>query len=663
MKGARSAFHYLIFYHNLPPNMSNEKIDLAGKRLLLAAGLVLLLLLMQLACNLFPDRGAWWGFFHLSFLPGWQQALLVTLSLAAAVAGGLLSRAAFIQASWTRTDVILMAALSLLLTVSFYIFKVEHFLLGDAFYLTQGIGKSIFELSPDIGTIAAHRLLYRLFSGNGFTGIDVYRLLSVTTGILYLGMACWWALKNNRSRDTAWLSFFSFLTPGLFLLFWGYAENYALLNLILMLFLLTALVSFESGNWILPGMVLGLAIFLHLSALSLVPGYLLLLFFLHQDGKLKVNKILLVISGLLCVLLLAAGIIYLVKSYKGFAFLIALSKSQQRPYSLFSPGHLRDIANGLALNAPFALILFFTSGMRRLEKPVIFLLFLTVCCLGGISLIDIAFESADWDLMAFVSGPILLLGLVAVSSNIKQGRAVFLSGLALSVFIFHSLPWIISNHSLDISVKQFAQTAQTYRHQPKARMFYKGMMDLMTVPGYERYDKAVWLGEYALARGFKDPQLYFNCGLAYYDLGQTGRAVDCWDSAAALYPKYQKKQEEVYFYLALSLLRSGDPLTSAMLAEKGLALKARRDHALSDADTRLAVLAFTSLLETDAAGAREFYRRTSVLPVPDPSFFLETGSAAALRGNFPLAKEILLQGKRTFPGDPAVKKMLNDLPE
>jgi predicted negative regulator of RcsB-dependent stress response len=204
---------------------------------------------------------------------------------------------------------------------------------------------------------------------------------------------------------------------------------------------------------------------LHLSALTLFPSLLYLLF----AGRRGIDLFRVLLSfGL--VLLVGLGF-FLLGSYdpeaRGLSyFLIHPLGEGEGFYTLFSGSHLLDIINHQLLVSPVGLFLVLAGlsiSPERIKRDSIlrFLILVSVCTLGYALVVDPKLGYArDWDLFAFSGLGYTLLGLYLFLRNVKELRKSTLRYVTVSL-VFTSListvPFIYVNSTENRAVSRFEQ--------------------------------------------------------------------------------------------------------------------------------------------------------------------------------------------------------------
>ena len=214
-------------------------------------------------------------------------------------------------------------------------------------------------IGRDLGEMWSHLWLASTLGGNTKENVLLsYQILSVTAGVLSVGLISWTAqLLFERTRD-AILFALVILLSGQVLLFFGYVENYSLFALAVAGFtcvgLLAALGRLPRWTILIP---LTIAIVLHVfGVIFILPAVYLLLAGGRVEKKIVASsrpaKLLIVLAAAA-----AAGVaLWLAMDYSLFLRIALLSLTDTRftvqGYTLFSPDHLADFGNLLLLLLP-----------------------------------------------------------------------------------------------------------------------------------------------------------------------------------------------------------------------------------------------------------------------------------------------------------------------
>ncbi|WP_411821715.1 dolichyl-phosphate-mannose--protein mannosyltransferase [Leptospira sp. 'Mane'] len=316
-----------------------------------------------------------------------------------------------------------------------------------------------FQLAMDeIGETTLHSLVSRflVFLGMDSDPRNSYRVLSTLAGLVVISLVGWY-LSNKKSNDRNAFGSFLFLGAGGFLLFFGYAENYTLVSLIIFITILTLRNQIQNETpyrtILITGTILvSIGIYFHL-----VAGYLaVLLFYLWYEFSPKDKK------GKDLVLCTAIGSLFLGVGFGYFLFLSDPTIDRQSSHVLHPPfypfkrlisaNHFKEILSVVWWNAmvPFSILIFtfvfyrnrFFEIFNKKENKLVLVVCLAFLLHGFFHNPQLGFP-ADWDLMGFYwipltwvawilwkeidSIPVYFLPLLLFSLVLQFGNSILLS--------------------------------------------------------------------------------------------------------------------------------------------------------------------------------------------------------------------------------------------
>jgi tetratricopeptide (TPR) repeat protein len=422
-------------------------------------------------------------------------------------------------------------------------------------------------------------------------------LFSVLCGMasvpILMGIAAEIAPAGSRGLTLALL-----LTLGVSQLYFGYIESYPFASLFILFYLWLALRRARGADppWIVAA-ALALAVAAHLSALSLVPSYLLLLALEKRRVAGRLLDLALpfvLIAGLLVALQyrpaqwaapLHAAMSGMRQGFEGLTF--------HRPYGFFSYDHAADVLNAVLLVMPVPAILLLgwaasTRGrFRPLSRP---LLVAAVAALPGslllAGLMTPVAPGQDWDLGAIFLLPAAIFAVGAPSR--LAGRLPKRGGPALAGLAFLSLlSFTLVNASETAAVRRFAAIVNDPgRVSPYGRSYGNSVLELYerdrgayeaalpyaraavqaeptnprnwTNVGFElmrlnRHQEAIPYIAEGIRRGPSRWEARYNLGLCLIELGRYGEAVPPLREAVRLNPDAPVLRHN----LGLALYRSG----------------------------------------------------------------------------------------------------------
>jgi tetratricopeptide (TPR) repeat protein len=440
--------------------MSRPKIlPQAGAEKIICAG-CLLLILIHLVASYFP-RERLWGLNLFYYLPPiWRWILVVSGLLILiprvnnVVSNSLSSLFRSVSGKAKRVSKYhKYAFFSLIGGGVFWVLRVKSYLLGDSFLRAREInlGGSFSSSAPL--DFLLHVEVARLLNWDAFR---TYAVLSVLAGMAFLYLILLLGDMMGKDRREKWLAFLLVITMGTSQLFFGYVESYTLVYVAMVGYVLLCLGYLKSKNGLaLPVFAFLLAFSLHVSALTLLPSLVYLIF-----SRLVLS------AGLIMVL----GIgLFLLQSHdperKGLSsYLISPLGSGEDSYSLVSPSHLVDLINHQLLVSPAAILILVASiltcgkKISLKERTTAFLLLVSLCTLGYALLVDPKLGyPRDWDLFAFTGLGYTLLALHVFLRYWRETKMVDLRYITLSllfVSLISTAPWIYVNASEEKAVQR-----------------------------------------------------------------------------------------------------------------------------------------------------------------------------------------------------------------
>ena len=492
----------------MPPGSSQP-----ARRLLLALRILAsLVIALHLGAPLLTEEIAW-GLWPVTYLSMPVRILLALAALALAWGGDRLwqalpaATAALGKVRFTSPSVRL--AISLLVGVCFYVFRIQHLGWGDAKLLVKALADPyrltyVWQAPLDV---FLHAKGWQL--GNALFGwpdpVPVYRILSTLAGMAFVWVLTGLAAGLGRNRAERAVTVGLVLTLGTMQLFFGYVENYSLMTLGVLIYAYLALRRLAGEIALVwPATALAVTHAFHPSTIILAPSLLYLAFAPpsvgqappsvgqappsvgqappsvgqrngHQAGAVPRTKgwridARSVLSIAVPYGLVFAGVVALMTwgdhgldalmgvDFPGggdriwFVPLFEITTKWQH-YTMFSVGHLVDIVNQQLLVAPMvwpSLILIALLARKNLPREDAtgrFLLVMAGCHL----LLTLVWNAdyggqKDWDLFSPAAVPAALLLAWALPRALAQ-EAAFRAGAwaIVATQAFHLLAWIWRN--------------------------------------------------------------------------------------------------------------------------------------------------------------------------------------------------------------------------
>jgi tetratricopeptide (TPR) repeat protein len=383
--------------------------------------------------------------------------------------------------------------------IAFWLLRCRTHFLGDGWLLGALLATGRKFHGYDFVDYFAHA---SLFSWLGLQtesqALQLYAIMSVLAGMLYLGVAAWSAraITSDWSERTGLYAMLVLFPP--LQMFMGYVESYSLLLVCLLLFSTTLALHFRRGVsvwW--AGAALGLGAMLHPTALFLLP-VVVVAAVLKGKGRMRViarrlpGAILPSLGGILVgsgILVLGGyGRESLQIDFGGIGGVAGLLNHLQTPDDLLALAHWKDILNHCVLLAaiPLAMVvsvwlckyrtkkppmLWAESGSRGLESKV--LLIGSVWMITVMSVVHMKLGiPRDWDIFAAHTPLFVMAACSAWPWRRDHAESEHAIGLIIVGALAVCLPWFWLNAGEQRSIQRFqdmmkdqSSYARTYAHE------------------------------------------------------------------------------------------------------------------------------------------------------------------------------------------------------
>ena len=360
--------------------------------------------------------------------------------------------------------------------VLFWAFRDRHLFWGDALPLSINIPKGQAFHPDEPLTLFIHQVLYRL-GGGRWSGVTAVAIGSVLAGMAFTAWAVRWLSARLSDRITVVAAAAVLLAQGFATLFFGHVENYSYLAVALLVFFTTGVDFIEGRGGPFPPMIAAVAAYgLHiLGGVTLAPAAVLVAYGLWRPGqRARTAAAALTALGLLLIASAATAHLYpqgrsLVSGILSGATKI-LGNSSLRAPSLLDAHHWANVWSQLQLVGPLSLpwlgvvvIGVWSAGAVRTAKAA-FLLIGAAALLGPRLLMgEGALGTArDWDIFAAPSLVAPLAGLTLALDVVDEARARRLVFALLAASLFHTVPWIALNTSVDRTMARVERLPLTH---------------------------------------------------------------------------------------------------------------------------------------------------------------------------------------------------------
>lgn len=404
------------------------------------------------------------------YLPGWTVPVLALLALAPCVPS---VRAALVVAA-QRTGTVLARPLpfAVLLVATMVVCWLlrERQLFGDSALLTYAVGSGWYFVFPDIGASFLMRSAIRWARLVPMPPVAAAQLVSCVAAPLFLYFLVRAARVLAPQRTV--LAVLFLVSGGMLRVFTGHVEVYAPLLVAVALFLWRSFEYLEGrGGWVSPSVAAGLAIWLHLSGLFLLPSLLWLHWTVMGDVREAVRRFVwsVALAALPGVLFLVA--LFVVSAHADLArgwqianemlgnsadeharrWWVRLpggAPSAGTDYVLLSIPHVKYLANALWVLAPAALPvvlgLLVTAPRRLVATPAARFV---ASCVAPLVIYTLAVRPMwgpfDWDLFAMTALLLAVLALCGLDATLPSpDRSASIAALVAFQLLFVGAPFV-----------------------------------------------------------------------------------------------------------------------------------------------------------------------------------------------------------------------------
>jgi tetratricopeptide (TPR) repeat protein len=500
-----------------------------------------------------------WGIHHLSFFSIWEGLIITTLTLLLFVPW--LNRILLKLFEWSfnlfkipfshlkkEVRFLLIGAFSFLL---FWFLRTKLHLLGDGYFRIEEIYKNKFPLAEWLDGLI-HLKLYQLFSSlfSFWTPDLTYAVISCLSGVAFVYLII--HLSDNLGKNRLEKVFIGgmIFSLGSMQLFFGYVESYTLLQVFLAAYILCAVLYLKGKLGLIWSLgMLAICCALHVSALIFIPSFLFLWWReLKKKEKIYFKASHLILAGVFSALTVWR-IFIVTSSPEGSVhttLLIPLLPSANNSFTLFSWDHIMEFVNQLLLISPAGIILFLFFGRKVLKEkdPVIRFLFVaSIFSLAFVFLFNSVLGSADWDLRSFPGIFFVLLGsLLFLNEKREWINLKSFAFLILWISFFHTIPWILLNHSPQRSLDHY-KLIQLNDPHPQDETNYNLFKMARVLEKAELYGESERLYRHGIRENPQDVRNYHNLAGLYLKLGQEDKAESLLIQTLKLKPDYFKAYE------------------------------------------------------------------------------------------------------------------------
>jgi hypothetical protein len=432
----------------------------------------------------YPDKFLW-GVNHLAFLGNTARIEvffimlgLILFPFSASIITPKFPTSFFSFSNSRKTKLIISLCFGIVGTFIFYHFKIAtdiygdaHAIVGDATIPKNWKAESLLQYKKtELLSFAFHDVL------SHFLNINLqltYQIVSSLCGGIFLAIYFYFVQSQNGSSKWKTLALLVGCSSGVNQLFFGHVENYTIVYLLIIVFLILGWNLFDERK----GFGLMTAIFIlgvgfHLEMVLLSPALLFAFLYVNQEKypffkKLVTIKSLLLflvstfISGIILYFFVFRADILSGVSVEEMRNKIFLPLNDPLPpphnYSLISQSHLSDFFQELLFTvSPIALIICCSAAIFhkkinwREPKKIFFLLSSLFFLLFNFTVNPLLSMVRDWDLFSLASAPIIFFALsflVEVFSLIKDARRenMFISIILVPAILSSTIFYINSD--------------------------------------------------------------------------------------------------------------------------------------------------------------------------------------------------------------------------
>ncbi|HKQ59305.1 MAG TPA: tetratricopeptide repeat protein [Candidatus Eisenbacteria bacterium] len=424
---------------------------------------------------LWADRlwGAhFYGFFPRIVLPIAALTALATIAIAWRSAGATREEP---QPIAPRTNWLLIGAAALVSGILFWVFRDRHLFWGDALPLSINIPKGQAFHPDEPLTLFIHQMLYRL-GGGRWSAVTAVAIGSVLAGMLFSGWAVHWFSSRARGPAVAIGAVAVLLAQGFASIFFGHVENYSYLAVALLVFFTTGVDFIEGrGGPFAPLIAAVVAYALHiLGGLTLAPAAVLVAYGLWRPER-RGRTALAVLAAVALLLVASLATAHLYQGRSLLSGILAgatkvLGNSSLRAPTLLDAHHWANVWSQLELVGPLSLpwlavvvVVLWPAGAGR-SATTVFLLVGAAALLGPrLVMGEGALGAArDWDIFAAPALVAPLAGLTLALSALDDRRARALMLALLAASLFHTVPWIALNNSVERTMARVERLPLTH---------------------------------------------------------------------------------------------------------------------------------------------------------------------------------------------------------
>lgn len=480
-----------------------------------------------------------------------------------------------------------------ILIILIFQFPTEGLMLGDSkiILLTTSEIPSSTEVSANFRNQPLVLVLLKTFQdlleGQGVSGLqEVYKWVDLIASLIFLGFVFFFVHHISFSPMEKILTGLLLMAGGGTQLFFGYIENYAFLYTFTTGYIITGWLALQKKiSVLIPVLLLGIIIGLHLSALILLPT---IVFFMAATWR--ENRRMLFVITALCFLSIIifftlgdyslSKLFIRIRDAFRYDFLPLFTPVVGIPYTMISPLHLFEWLNLNLLVLPFglipSLILLASPSMKKSNhKNIEFYFLISAAALG--LLFTIIINPAlgmfrDWDMMSSFFVPLMILTVCLFADKLIGPTRKRLLFLITVLSIIHTTFRIGINANEDRHLQRaeiltnpifLGRFGQILYYDRLANVFWERQDYQRAKVWYERYialdstnpriisnlsdvyrklndeENTFRMLKRSVELGSKNPAVLSNLSIGFFDHGDLKSAIAMGESALTIAPYYR----------------------------------------------------------------------------------------------------------------------------
>ncbi len=440
-----------------------------------------------------------WGISHLAYFSTPAIYVLLLIPILALIPAinrllqSIISRiGSFIYGQDSRKKVLIWLATVSLAVVVFILFRQQTHFLGDGYRWLGNLQKytTWIKWSEPI-EILLHLGLYKVFNPIvEDAALLSYQIVSITAGAMFILLALVAAANIAKSNSERASVFGILVAPGSTLMFFGYAEHYAIAYVSIFASLLFGVRYSESGKRrdLIIALLFGLlSVLSHFLSAIMIPVYLWYFTFTPAMARFRRRisisvemalAVLVVIAGLFAVMWMGTDHIY----FRNILLPILTPQHGSAAPAVLSLKHLYDMLNELVLVGDvllfigIGLIVVYRKQLKR-SKPVRLLLVAAIFQFTLLLFLDPKLGAAcDWDLFTLSTIALTLLSILLIV-RLVQSESIrrYILTIVMVSMICAVVPWWLLNSSTERSIARYSHLTDLDWERSKAgRIILRG---------------------------------------------------------------------------------------------------------------------------------------------------------------------------------------------